>query len=262
VVSSFLYLTHEKHVARGTATIVLCAVKWFFENTLHRHWPTLDLARPPRESKLPVVLTREEVATILAFVPIPVYRMCLTTIYACGLRLTEGARLEITQVDSSRMIVQVRGKGNHDRIVPLPTPLLTTLRSFWLTHRSPTWMFPAPTWHGTVWSVANDAGPVTRSSLQSAFRRAVAHSPIRKAAHVHTLRHSWATHLLEDGVPLRVIQSYLGHASPRTTALYTHLTTRLHEQAWAPINALAEGVMATEPLPPSRTPRPTPPNKA
>jgi len=212
--------------------------------------------------KLPVVLTREEVATILAQVRIPIYRVCLTTIYACGLRLMEGARLEISQIDSSRMIVQVRGKGNRDRIVPLPTPLLTTLRSLWVTHRSRPWLFPAPTWHGTVWSVANDGGPVTRSSLQSAFRRAVARSGVRKAAHVHTLRHSWATHLLEDGVPLRVIQSYLGHASPRTTALYTHLTTRLHEQAWAPINALAEGVMHAEPPAAPRTRRSTPPTKA
>jgi len=235
----FLYLTCEQQVARGTATIALCAVKRFFEVTLGRTWTTLALARPAPESKLPVVLSREEVSAVLAEVHMPIYRACLTTIYACGLRLMEGARLKLTDIDASRMAVHVRGKGNHDRAVPLPEPILAMLRSLWRTHRSPTWLFPAPTRHGTQWSVANDAGPLNRSSLQSAFCRAVSNSGIAKAAHVHTLRHSWATHLLEDGVPLRAIQSYLGHSSPRTTALYTHLTTRVHDAAWGPLNALA-----------------------
>jgi site-specific recombinase XerD len=240
----FLYLTHEQKVARGTATIALCATKLFFEKTLTRSWTTLEIARPAPQSVLPVVLSREEVAAILALVRIPVYRVCLSTIYACGLRLMEGARLQVSSIDASRMTVQIRGKGNHDRVVPLPEGILLMLRSLWLTHRSPTWVFPAPTRHGTAWSVANEAGPLTRSSLQSAFRRAVKRSGVCKAAHVHTLRHSWATHLLEDGVSLRAIQSYLGHSSPRTTALYTHLTTRVHDAAWGPINALAERITA------------------
>lgn len=238
----FLYLTHEQKVARGTATIALCATKLFFETTLARSWTTLEIARPAPERVLPVVLSREEVAAILALVRIPVYRVCLSTIYACGLRLMEGARLQVSSIDASRMTVQIRGKGNHDRVVPLPEGVLVMLRALWRTHRSPVWVFPAPTRHGMTWSIAHDAGPVTRSSLQSAFRRAVKRSGVCKAAHVHTLRHSWATHLLEDGVPLRVIQSYLGHSSPRTTALYTHLTTRVHEAAWGPINALAERI--------------------
>jgi site-specific recombinase XerD len=255
----FLYLKDVKAVARGTATIALCAIKLFFERTLGREWTTLALARPAPESKLPVVLSREEVAAILAEVTIPVYRACLSTIYACGLRLMEGATLKSADVDASRMVVTIRGKGNHDRAVPLPEPTLAMLRRLWLTHRSPTWLFPAPTRHGTVWSVACDAGPVSRSSLQSAFRRALVNSGVGKAAHVHTLRHSWATHLLEDGVPLRAIQSYLGHSSPRTTALYTHLTTRVHDQAWAPINALAQRVTppeeaSQEAAPPDREP--------
>lgn len=247
----FLFMTQEKRVARGTATIALCATKFFFEKTLQRTWTTLVIARPAPESKLPVVLSREEVAAILALVRIPVYRVCLSTIYACGLRLMEGARLQVSSIDASRMAVQVRGKGNRDRAVPLPDAILAMLRSLWLTHRSAIWLFPAPTRHGTRWAIAHDAGAVTRSSLQSAFHRAVVKSGIHKAAHVHTLRHSWATHLLEDGVPLRAIQSYLGHSSPRTTALYTHLTTRVHDQAWAPINALAERATGREATPPN-----------
>ncbi len=238
----FLVLTQEQKVARGTATIALCAVKRFFETTLGRTWTTLELARPAPETKLPVVLSREEVAAILAEVRAPIYRACLSTIYACGLRLMEGARLQVSDIDASRMALHVRGKGNHDRAVPLPEAILLMLRSLWRSHRSARWLFPAPTRHGTSWSVAHDAGPLNRSSLQSAFRRAVARSGVAKAAHVHTLRHSWATHLLEDGVPLRAIQSYLGHSSPRTTALYAHLTTRVHEAAWGPLSALAERI--------------------
>ena len=243
----FLHLTKEQEVARGTATIALCAIKRFFEITLKRQWTTLELARPAPETKLPAVLSREEVAAILAEVRAPIYRACLATIYACGLRLMEGARLEVAAIDASRMALHVRGKGNVDRAVPLPEAILSMLRSLWRTHRSPRWVFPAPTRHGTTWSVAHDAGPVTRSSLQSAFRRALARSGVSKRAHVHTLRHSWATHLLEDGVPLRVIQSYLGHSSPRTTALYTHLTTKVQEAAWGPINALAEQITSPRP---------------
>jgi site-specific recombinase XerD len=239
----FLYLTQEQKVARGTATIALCATKLFFERTLERRWTTLEIARPAPGSVLPVVLSREEVSEILSRVRGPVYRACLSTIYACGLRLMEGATLGVHDIDACRMAVQIRGKGGRDRAVPLPRPILAMLRSLWLTHRSPRWLFPAPTRHGTSWSVAHDAGHVTRSSVQSAFRRAVKRSGVHKAAHVHTLRHSWATHLLEDGVPLRAIQSYLGHTSPRTTALYTHLTTRVHDAAWAPLNALAERIV-------------------
>jgi len=250
----FLYLTGERKVARSTATIALCAIKRFFEGTLQRTWTTLELARPAPETKLPVVLSREEVAAILSLVRIPVYRACLSTISACGLRLMEGTRLQVSDIDTSRMAVRVRGKGNHDRLVPLPEPNLVMLRALWRTHRCPTWVFPAPTRHGTQWSIAHDAGPVNRSSLQSAFRRAVIRSGVHKAAHVHTLRHSWATNLLEDGLQLPVLQSYLGHSSPRTTVLYTHLTSRLQDQAYSLINALAKQIIP--PLHDGDTPKP------
>jgi integrase/recombinase XerD len=173
-------------------------------------------------------------------VRIDVYRICLTTIYACGLRLMEGARLQVPDVDSARGILRVHGKRRKDREVPLPTATLQLLRDHWRTHRSPTWLFPAATRHGTPYSVAHDCGPITRDSLQSAFRHAVKKSGIHKRAHVHTLRHSYATHLLEDGVNLRLIQEYLGHSSPRTTAIYTHLTREIRDAARDPINRLMQ----------------------
>src|SRR5438552_10774730 len=176
----FLYLANEKKVSRPTATIALCGIKFFYEQTLHRDWPTLRFFRPPREKKLPVVLTREEVRRILGEVRIPVYRMCLTTIYACGLRLLEGARLQVADIDSARMVVHVHGKGKQDRYVPLPAPILPGLRAYWRTHRSPQWLFPAPTRRGLRHSLAHNGGPVTDSSVQSAFHRAVLKSGLVK----------------------------------------------------------------------------------
>jgi len=238
----FLYLANEKKVARATATIALCGIKFFYEQTLQRQWPTLRLIRPPREKKLPVVLSRQEVRRALGAVRIPVYRACLTTIYACGLRLLEGAHLQIPDIDSDRMLLHIHGKGKKDRYVPLPEPTLQMLRAFWRTHRSPVWLFPAPTRHGLAHSLAHNGGPVTRSSLQSAFRAALKRTGIVKRAHVHTLRHSYATHLLEAGVNLRIIQDNLGHGSARTTQIYTHLTCEVRATLTDPLNQLMQGL--------------------
>ena len=234
----FLYLTHEKKVARPTTTIAVCGIKFFFETTLRQPFTILNLVRPARQHKLPVVLTREEVRLILQAVRIPVYRLCLTTIYSCGLRLAEGTTLKPQHVDSRRMLLHITGKGNRDRLVELPLRTLELLRVHWLTHRSHDWLFPAPTRHGLAHSLAHDGGPITRCSLQSAFARALKQSGVNKRAHVHTLRHSYATHLLEQGVNLRLIQDALGHRSPKTTALYTHLTREVRNAARDPINEL------------------------
>jgi len=238
----FLYLANEKKVARATATIALCGIRFFYEHTLQQHWTTLRFVRPPREKKLPVVLSREEVRRILAEVRIPVYRACLTTIYACGLRLLEGAHLQVPDVDSARMLLHIHGKGKKDRYVPLPDPTLALLRAYWGTHRSSVWLFPAPTRHGLPHALAHGGGPVTRSSLQSAFRRALRRTGIAKRAHVHTLRHSYATHLLEAGVNLRIIQANLGHGSARTTQVYTHLTREVQATLTDPLNQLMQGL--------------------
>ncbi len=172
-------------------------------------------------------------------VRIPLYRACLATIYSCGLRLLEGSRLQVADVDSARMLLHIHGKSRKDRYVPLPAPTLKLLRAHWCTHRSPVWLFPAPTGHGLAHSLAHD-GPVTRSSLQSAFRAALKRSGIAKRAHVHTLRHSYATHLLEAGFNLRVIQDHLGHRSPSTTAIYTHLTREVRAALTEPLDQLME----------------------
>lgn len=233
----FLYLRNERRVARSTATVALCAIKFFYEHTVQRTWPTLDLIRPPKEEKLPVVLSAEEVQRILACVRLPRFRVCLTTIYACGLRLHEGTTLRVTQIDSARMVLHIQGaKGGRDRYVPLAHRTLTLLRDHWRTHRHPVWLFPAHSTH------QSSTEPMAVDGLHRAFRLAVAESGIQKHATVHTLRHSWATQLLEAGVNLRVIQAWLGHRSPTTTARYTHLTRKAQALATDVINDLVEGL--------------------
>lgn len=233
-----LHLTNVQKVARGTHTIALCGIKFFYERTLGRTWPVLDVARPKGEKKLPVVLSRDEVWRIVAAVRMPVYRVCLTTIYACGLRLMEGARVQVPDVDGERKLLHIHGKRGKDRYVPLPDATLALLREHWRTHRNPLWLFPTSTRSGVAPLNNPTVGHVSRASLQSAFGRAVKQSGIHKRAHVHTLRHSYATHLLEAGVNLRLIQEYLGHTSPQTTAIYTHLTRELRDAALEPINGL------------------------
>lgn len=234
----FLFLTNEKKVARSTATVALCGIKFFFDVTVGRRLAVLDLFRPSRRDKLPVVLDRDEVRRILRSVKIPVYRVCLTTIYSCGLRLQEGSQLTPQDVDSQRMLLHVLGKGQRERLVELPVRTLELLREHWLTHRSRQWLFPAPTRRGLAHSLAHDGGHVVHWSVQSAFAHALRKSGVRKHACVHSLRHSYATHLLEEGVNLRVIQDALGHRSPKTTALYTHLTKQVRHAATNPLNEL------------------------
>ena len=229
----FLYLANEKKSARSTTTVALCGIKFFYESTLRRDWPTLRLVRPAREQKLPIILSRDEVRRVLAEVHVPVYRVCLTTIYSCGLRLMEGARLQVADVDSGRMMLHIHGKGKRDRYVTLPEPTLRRLREFWKTHRSPEWLFPARSWK-------HQGEPITGDSLQRAFYRALKKSGITKKAHVHSLRHAHATHLMEVGVNLRLIQETLGHRNPSTTAIYTHLTQPARDTMTIPLHELVK----------------------
>ena len=218
----FLYLMNVKKVARSTSTLALCGIKFFYEKTLGQRWPVLELVRPAKESKLPVVLSIGEVGQILSGVKSNHYRACLTLIYSCGLRLLEGVQMQVKQLDGERKQAHVRGgKGNKDRYVPVPEITLETMRAYWRHHRNRVWLFPA---RRSGVRVKAGQGPMNESGVQRAFRAALGDSRVNKAATVHTLRHSYATHLLEAGVNLRVIQSYLGHASIVTTARYTHLT--------------------------------------
>src|SRR5438552_10805225 len=219
----FLYIKNVKKYSRPTTTIALCGIKFFVEWTLGRKWTLFELVRPPREKKLPTILSTEEVRKILSLIRLPRYRVCLTTIYSCGLRLQEGTHVQVADIDSARLVLHVRhGKGGKDRYVPLPERTLEMLREYWKTHRNRVWLFPSEGKDHVDLAKATEL--MHKSSVQDAFRAGLKGSGIHKRASVHTLRHSWATHLLEAGVNLRLIQEYLGHSSPATTSVYTHLT--------------------------------------
>jgi integrase/recombinase XerD len=225
-----IHLKSHKQVARQTSTQAICAIKLFWEKTLHRVWPhELELVRANPQFKLPVVLSASEVRRILAAVPALDHRVALLTIYSCGLRLGEGLRLEVRDIDAQRMLLHIRaGKGNQDRYVPLPQRTLLLLREQWKSHRHPVLLFPAKGYSGLGARTATQ--PTSRTTLQRAFRLALQASGVKKQAHVHTLRHSYATHLLEQGENLRQIQVNLGHKSPNVTAVYTHLTSLCQTQ--------------------------------
>ena len=238
----FLYLKNERQLARITITVTLCAVKFLYEHTLQYDWPVLGLIRPAKERKIPVVLSQEEVRAILGCVHTLHHRRCLSTIYACGLRISEGAGLQVCEIDSARKQLHIRsGKGNKDRCVPLPDQTLEQLRQFWRSHRHPIWLFPARTPRGVPRSKALSS--MSTSSVSTAFRLALAESGVTKTATVHTLRHSWATHLLEAGVHLRPIQVWLGHSSIKTTTHYTHLTQKTTAMAMNQINELVANLL-------------------
>ena len=214
----FLHLRDEKKLAPSTINIAVHALRFFFMRTLGRDWKVFDLLRVHKPRQLPVVLAPNEVRRLLGVVREPTRRLALTTIYALGLRLNEGLGLEAVDIDSARSLVWVRdGKGARDRGVPLPKPLLERLRAYWKRERP-----ASPTKH--LFVSAQKRAPLHETTLQKTFIAARRDARIEKHATIHTLRHSYATHLLEAGISLRTIQQVLGHKSLRTTELYMHVT--------------------------------------
>ena len=233
----FLHLKNDKKFASASLVIAYCGIKFFYSHTAPRDWPTLQRLRVRKEQRLPDVLSVDEVRRLIAAVRTPHHRTFFWTVYSLGLRLEEGLHLQIGDIDGERMLVHVRrGKGAKDRYVPLPGRTLKALREYWATHRHPTWLFPARGRDGHRAATADH--PMTRSSVQKAMSRVVHELGFKKAVSIHTLRHSYATHLLEAGVNLRLIQQYLGHSSLGTTMVYLHLTTASQEQAVARIETL------------------------
>ena len=230
----FLYLKDDKKLARSTCTVAISGIKFLYDYTLKRSWPALDLVRPKKKKKQPIILSQDEVYRILACVQQAHYQTCLKVIYVCGLRVSEGVGLQVNHIDSARMQLHLRdSKGGKDRRVPLPNQILHELRRFWMTHRNPVWIFPK----GHRGGVQSDAdGSMSTKSISRAFKAALHQSGVAKVATIHTLRHSWATHLLEAGVHLRLIQLWLGHSSLKTTAHYLHLTQKAEAVAVSQLN--------------------------
>jgi len=236
------YFLHRRNVDKwSAATMRICysGIKFFFINVLKREWHTLELIRAKSERRLPTVLSLDEIRSILRTVSTPQNKAYLTSVYSCGLRLHEALHLQVSDIDKDRMRIHVRGKGAKDRYVPLPESTLHILRSYWKLHRNPTWIFPRLGRSGKEGPTAQI--PMNKSSVQGALRRVLKQLKLKKRISVHTLRHSYATHLLEAGVNIRRIQQYLGHSSLNSTMIYLHLTTQGHENAYGIINDLMKG---------------------
>jgi integrase/recombinase XerD len=234
----FLHLKNDRELAPGTLSVAFSGIKFFYTHTVPRDWKMLKMVRVPKPRTLPDVLTIEEVRRLIDAVRMPHIKTFFWTVYSLGLRLREGLHLQVGDIDSQRMLVHVHlGKGSKDRYVPLPQYTLTMLRQHWVTHRDPLWLFPPKRRQHRRGA---RVGPMERTTVQKAMLRVVEELNFRKAVSIHTLRHSYATHLLEAGVNLRLIQHYLGHSSLRTTMVYLHVTSLGQGRA----RALIEGVMA------------------
>lgn len=214
-------------------------LQFFWQHTLRQQWNWVDIVKPPRTKTLPDVLTVEEAIRVLSKIRVDRYRVFLFTVYSMGLRLGEGLALRPADIDSGRLQVHIRqAKGNKDRLVPLPRLTLGVLRAFWTTHRNPNLLFP--NFRGSPDTIRAADTPMDRGGAQEALQAALKEAGIAKHITVHSLRHSYATHLVEQGVHLRAIQEILGHSSPLTTALYTRLTQPTFQDRAALINALMD----------------------
>jgi site-specific recombinase XerD len=235
----FLHLRQERKVGSSAMIIAKASFESFFVE-LHRktNWRVFSDLVIRRAETLPIVLCREDVGRILAVVREERFRICLRLIYQCGLRVGEAVSIRIADIHGKVGRLHIRdAKGGKDRYVPLGEAMYLELRQWWKAHRNPNWLFPSL---GLGWAerlrpqsevLHTATGPMSVSSVQRAFQLARVESGVHPEAVVHTLRHSYATHLLEEGVSLRLISQYLGHASLDTTVIYTHLTATSEEKA-------------------------------
>jgi len=224
-----LHLIKEKGVSLPSYIQAVCALRFFYTNTLHLQIGIERIPLPRYQKKLPVILSPEEVRWMLATPKNLAYRTILTTMYASGPRVSEVARLKATDVDSGREVIWIRGgKGRKDRQTLLPPRLLELLRDYWRWKRPKDWLFPGET----------PGQPISCESIWRACRNAARDAGISKAVHPHSLRHAFATHLLEAGVNLRTIQILLGHANLETTARYLHVADIAIRSTTSPLELL------------------------
>ncbi|WP_421877338.1 tyrosine-type recombinase/integrase [Marinoscillum sp.] len=223
-------LVTTKQVSRSYQNQSINAIKFYLEQVIGLERTTYELERPQKIRKLPVVLSQQEVSRLFEQVTNIKHRALLMTIYGCGLRISEVLALQIGDIDSHRMEVRVRGgKGQKDRLTMLSAVLLETLRSYYKAYRPKAYLFEGP---GEM--------PYSATSIRKVLARAVKKANIQKPVVVHTLRHSFATHLLENGTNLRYIQELMGHGSPKTTEIYTHVAQSDLHKVVSPLDKLAE----------------------
>jgi site-specific recombinase XerD len=224
-----LFLIQQKKLAWSSYNQIVCALRFFYAKTLKRTFLLQEIPFPRMEQRLPTILSPEEVAKILTVPPHLKTRALLMTIYAAGLRRSEAAHLQVNDIDSARMTITVRqGKGQKDRLVMLSPVLLQTLRQYWRHNKPKQWLFPGE----------NPDQPISDNDVFAVFQNAVRRAGITKKVSPHSLRHSFATHLLESGTNLRTIQILLGHRSLKTTARYLHVSQQHVRATASPLDGL------------------------
>jgi integrase/recombinase XerD len=227
------YLLQERKVTPGTAVSCVAALRFFFIKTLKRHQFREFLPYPKDRRRLPTVLSREEVSRLINAAGTLFRRTLLMTLYGTGMRRSELAHLKVRDIDSQRMIIRVvAGKGGKDRDLPLSPTLLETLREYWRCRKPKLYLFPTRTRGLPV------EEPISDKTVWIACSEAAGRAGISKRVTPHTLRHSWATHLLEAGTDLRTIQVLLGHGDLETTAQYLHLSQRHLHAVSNPLDGL------------------------
>ena len=227
--SSTERLLNEKRVKLSTYIQAVCALRFFYRTTLNRKIEIERIPLPRYEQKLPVILSKEEVKALLEAPKNLGHRAILATMYGAGLRVSEATHLKVPDVDGKRKVIWIRGgKGRKDRQVMLPDALREVLAAFWRWKRPTDWFFPG----------GKAGSPISEKAVFLTCRKAARTAGIAKPVHPHSLRHAFATHLLEDGVNLLVIQTLLGHKSLKTTARYLHLADSTVRSTRSPIELL------------------------
>jgi len=250
----FLFLRQHKHYKAAPMKAAKYSLLCFYLDCIQvQGWTVFKEVRIAEPQVLPLVLSRTEVQSLLAALTEPRFRTCLRLMYHCGLRVGEAVSIQVTDIHGRvappRLHIR-NGKGGKDRFVPIAASMIEELRHWWRTHQNPKFLFPSP---GRGWadrtlslsqSLARSTAPMSVSSVQMAYRLARAASAVNSASTTHSLRHSYATHLLEEGVSLRQISQYLGHESLETTVIYTHLTAISEAKTQAALQALYQPLKA------------------
>lgn len=235
-VREYLLMVARRKQSWSTYNVIRSALHFLYRVTLKKDWAPGEIVCAKTPKRLPVILSREEVRRLLAGIRRIKTRTMLTTLYATGLRVGELVQLKASDIDSQRMTIRVRlGKGQKDRYVMLSPKLLALLRQYWKQHRPGDFLFP-----GT-----QPGKPLERRAVQFHCQQAARRVGLTKTVSPHTLRHAFATHLLEDGVDLRTIQVLLGHRSIRTTAMYTYVSPEKVRATTSPLDTLEAALPAT-----------------
>jgi site-specific recombinase XerD len=226
-----------EYLSWSAVKLDLYGLKFFYTHVLRKDWVNIPIIKPPHASRIPDIITSDEAGQLFMSTQKLSYRVFFFTLYSMGLRLGEGLRLQVGDIDALHQRAHIRdGKGNKDRLVPLPIKTLNVLRRFWNVHQHPVLLFPNRK-RGLKNAHKADS-PLDRAGVQMAMKKVVQEMGFKKKISCHSLRHSYATHLLESGVDLLELQKILGHVSLLTTVKYTHLTSVTTKRADSHINAL------------------------